>query len=452
MIKVNTRVLPGFMELLPEQQLEFDKIMRVIKEEYQRFGFTSLDMPVIERSETLLAKAGGETEKQIYRFKKGTNDLSLRFDLTVPLARYVAEHFNSLAFPFRRCHIGKVYRGESPQRGRFREFYQCDIDVIGHNALSIEYDAEIPCVIYAIFSRLDFGKFTIKVNNRKIMNGLMSALDASDIAGDVLRAIDKIEKISRKDLVSELKNLGLDDQKITMLMEFVAISGEPVRAIKLLRGLGIDSEQFVIGVNELERVTSLMGHMGIPNNYFVVDLSIARGLDYYTGTIYETTFDEYPHIGSICSGGRYDNLASSYTTEQLPGVGISIGLTRLFYQLNEIGLVPSKRKTVADVTVIPLEADQVGIALDVARVLRDEGICTDVLLEKMSMKQRFKYADRKGVPNVVVIGDEEARSGKFTVQNMETGTKHKMSVEGIADYLKGCDLIDNDRESESSAH
>jgi len=451
MTSVNTRVLPGFMELLPEQQLEFDRIMRIIEEEYQRFGFTPLDTPVIERSETLLAKAGGETEKQIYRFKKGANDLSLRFDLTVPLARYVAEHFNYLAFPFRRCHIGKVYRGESPQKGRFREFYQCDIDVIGHNTLSIEYDAEIPCVIYAIFSRLDFGKFTIKMNNRKILSGLMSALEASDIAQDVLRVIDKIGKISREDLVSELEGLGLDNQKIATLMEFVAISGEPVRAIKLLRGLDISSEQFVTGVNELERVTSLMRRMGIPDDYFVVDLSIARGLDYYTGTIYETTFDEYPHIGSICSGGRYDNLASFYTNEQLPGVGISIGLTRLFYQLNEIGLVSSKRKTVADVMIIPLGADQVDIALDIARVLRDGGICTDVLLEEMSMKRRFKYADRKGVPNVVVIGDEEARSGQYTVQNMESGTKHKMPIEGIVDHLRGSDPSDNDS-GQSSVH
>lgn len=446
MASVNTRVMPGFMELLPEQQLAFDRIKCVIEEEYQRFGFTPLDTPVIERSETLLAKAGGETEKQIYRFKKGSNDLSLRFDLTVPLARYVAEHYNNLAFPFRRQHIGKVYRGESPQKGRFREFYQCDIDIIGHDTLDIAYDAEIPCVIYAIFARLNFGKFTVKVNNRKILSGLMSHLGASDIAPEVLRVIDKIEKISRDELVSELKDLGLDDQKVVTLMDFVAISGEPVRAVGLLRKLGIDDEQFIVGVDELEYVTRLMGRMGIPDDYYVVDLSIARGLDYYTGTIYETTLDDYSSIGSVCSGGRYDDLASFYTAERLPGVGISIGLTRLFYQLNEIGLVSTDRKTVADVMVIPLGKDQTDAAMDVARVIRDEGIRTDVLLQQdMKMKQRFKYADRKGVPYVVVIGDEEVRTGQYTVQNMATGDKSQMSITDIATYLKGCGLSDPER-------
>jgi len=436
MSDVNTRVLPGFMELLPQEQLEFNRIKQIIVNEYQKFGFTPLDTPVIERSETLLAKAGGETEKQIYRFKKGDNDLSLRFDLTVPLARYVAQHFSDLTFPFKRCHIGKVYRGESPQKGRFREFYQCDIDVIGHNELSINYDAEIPCVIYSIFTNLNFGKFTIKVNNRKVLSGLMENFGISNISQDVLRIIDKIGKISRDDLISELKKINLSETQIKSLMELIGIRGNSDFVIGSLKNLNITNQNFIDGINELEKVTSTMKLMGIDEDYFVIDLSIARGLDYYTGTIYETNLDDYPKIGSICSGGRYDNLASFYTKEKLPGVGISIGLTRLFYQLNEAGIINSDQKTVADILVLPLSNDQFKTALNVVQSIRESGVNADILLQEMPIKKRFKYADKKCIKYVVVVGEEEVSSNTLTVQNMETGDKEKVSIENISTYFR----------------
>ncbi len=432
-MSVNTRVLSGFMELLPQEQLEFDRIKSVISTEYKRFGFTPLDTPLIERSETLLAKAGGETEKQIYRFTKGENDLSLRFDLTVPLARYVADHYNDLTFPFKRSHIGKVFRGERPQRGRFREFYQCDIDVIGHNTLDITYDAEIPKVIYAIFNQLDFGKFTIKVNNRKILSGLMESLGATEITQNVLRTVDKVEKISRKVIIEELLSFGLTNDNIDKLLEFIDISGDPEESIMKLRKLDIVNDQFKIGVDELEIVTKLMRDMGINKEYFLIDLSIARGLDYYTGTIYETTLNEHPGIGSICSGGRYDNLASHYTNEKLPGVGISIGLTRLFYQLSELGLIATQKKTVADVLVIPFSSELIGASLEVANKLRSAKINTDTLLEPMTTKKRFRYADKIGVPHIIVIGENEIATGKYTLQDMKSGEKQQLPIQSIID-------------------
>jgi histidyl-tRNA synthetase len=435
MSEINTRALPGFMELLPEEQLEFNRIKQIISTEYQKFGFTPLDTPVIERSETLLAKAGGETEKQIYRFKKGDNDLSLRFDLTVPLARYVAQHFSDLTFPFKRCHIDKVYRGESPQKGRFREFYQCDIDVIGHNELSLNYDAEIPGVIYSIFSKLNFGKFTIKVNNRKVLTGVMEHLELSDITADVLRIIDKIDKISRDEFIAELEKINLNKSQIDSLMNFIGIRGNSVDVIKALRDLNITNQTFNIGVDELEKVTDLMKLMGISEDYFVIDLSIARGLDYYTGTIYETNLDEYPKIGSVCSGGRYDDLASFYTKEKLPGVGISIGLTRLFYQLNEAGIITNNQKTVANILVMPLTDSQIKTSIEVVKSIRESGVDADILLQEMSMKKKFKYADKKGIKYVVVIGEEEAKSGILTVQSMITGDKSKIAINEISLYF-----------------
>lgn len=427
MSKVNTKVLAGFMELLPEEQIEFDRIKRIIEEEYQKFGFTSLDTPAIERSETLLAKAGGETEKQIYRFNKGDSDLSLRFDLTIPLARYVADHFNELSFPFRRCHIAKVYRGESPQKGRFREFYQCDIDVIGRDILSISYDAEIPSVIYNVFTKLNFGKFTIRVNNRKVLNGLMDNLEINKVvSADVMRIIDKIEKISVEDLNYCLQDLGLNETQIETLLNFVSIKGSPDEVIAQLRRLNIANELYLTGVNELETVTDLMKKMGIDKNYFSIDLSIARGLDYYTGTVYETKLDDYPKLGSICSGGRFDNLASLYTDEQLPGVGISIGLTRLFYQLREIGLIPCSKKTIADVIVIPLE--QTTTALQVANYLRDQGYNVDVLLEELSTKKKFQYLSKKDAPFAIVVGSDEVTKGVFTLQCKKDGKLEKVQL------------------------
>lgn len=432
---ISTRVLPGFMELLPEEQLEFERIKSIIAEEYRRFGFTPLDTPVIERTETLLAKAGGETEKQMYRFNKGDTDLSLRFDLTVPLARYVAEHFNDLTFPFKRQQIGKVYRGERSQKGRFREFYQCDIDVIGRDNLSIFYDAEMPAVIYSIFKRLDFGKFTIRLNNRKILSGFLENINATDLSADVLRIIDKSEKISKEDMLAELQRIGLDERQIEALLRLTALRGQPDVVVPALQSFGIKNDLFQSGVDELVAVTHAMQSMGVLADYFVIDVSIARGLDYYTGTIYETTLDGYPGLGSVCSGGRYDNLTKYYTEQTLPGVGISIGLTRLFHQLQEAGIVQKRTQSALDVLVLPLGPEQALAALQAARQLRASSLNTDVLLQDISTKNRFKYADRTAVESVIVIGEEEAASGQLTLQNMVSGSKEKLSIEQIITRL-----------------
>lgn len=432
---INTRVMTGFMELTPGQQIEFDRIKDVIEQEYKRFGFTSIDTPAIERSEVLLAKAGGETEKQIYRFTKGDTDLSLRFDLTVPLARYVAEHYNDLSFPFRRSHIAKVYRGERPQKGRYREFYQCDIDVIGEDTLAIGYDAEIPLVIYSIFSRLDFGKFTIKVNNRMILSGLIEYLGAESVSADVLRVIDKIEKISRDDFLVEIRKLGFDDSQVDDLVKFIQIKGETDDVISALRAMNISNDNFKHGVDNLDTVVRLMRTMGIPDSHFRIDLSIARGLDYYTGTIYETTLDDYISLGSICSGGRYDDLASHYTSKKLPGVGVSIGLTRLFSQLVELGVVKDDSKTVADTLVVPLTEEEMQDALVLANQIRTAGFNVDVLLVAMPIRKKFRYADRIGVQNVIVIGADEVKSGRYVVQHMSTGEKSELTIEEIPAYL-----------------
>ena len=425
----NTKVMSGFMELTPDMQVEFDRIKRIIEESYCSFGFTPIDTPVLERSEILLAKAGGETEKQIYRFTKGDSDISMRFDLTVPLARYVADHYNELTFPFRRSHIAKVYRGERPQKGRYREFYQCDIDVIGEGELSVAYDAEIPRVIYSIFSQLDFGKFTIRVSNRKILSGLIEHLELSSSSVEVMRVIDKVDKISRTEFIAELKKLGMNTDQIDLLNQYVFAEGDSDNILATLRAAKIDSLELQKGIEELESVVSLMRDMGIPDNYFRIDLTIARGLDYYTGTIYETTLDNYPRLGSVCSGGRYDDLASHYINKKLPGVGVSIGLTRLFSQLVEQGIVKPQKKSIAEVLIVPLTDDQFKSALNLASRLRNSGILVDTFLASTTTKKKFKYANKIGIQQVIVIGADEVSRGTFTLQNMISGEKRELTLD-----------------------
>ena len=425
----NTKVMSGFMELTPDMQVEFDRIKRIIEESYCSFGFTPIDTPVLERSEILLAKAGGETEKQIYRFTKGDSDISMRFDLTVPLARYVADHYNELTFPFRRSHIAKVYRGERPQKGRYREFYQCDIDVIGEGELSVAYDAEIPRVIYSIFSQLDFGKFTIRVSNRKILSGLIKHLELSSSSVEVMRVIDKVDKISRTEFIAELKKLGMNTDQIDLLNQYVFDEGDSDSILATLRAAKIDSLELQQGIEELESVVSLMRNMGIPDNYFRIDLTIARGLDYYTGTIYETTLDDYPRLGSVCSGGRYDDLASHYINKKLPGVGVSIGLTRLFSQLVEQDIVKPQKKSIAEVLIVPLTDDQFKSALNLASCLRNSGILVDTFLTSTTIKKKFKYANKIGIQQVIVIGADEASRGTFTLQNMISGEKRELTLD-----------------------
>ena len=346
MAKTEPRTLSGFMELLPDEQILFNQMKKTIEETYQKYGFLPLDTPVIELSEVLLAKAGGETEKQIYRFNKGDNDLSLRFDLTVPLSKYVAKNYGNLNFPFRRYQIGKVYRGERTQKGRFREFYQCDIDVIGDGELDLINDAELPSVIYTIFTKLGFSNFTIRINNRKILNGLFESLNQKEKAVEILRIIDKIDKIGKDAVIEELEKIEVEKEAVEKIIEFISINGTSDEKIEKLKKLNIENETYIKGVEELEYVVKHMRMFEIPENNFNVDLTIARGLDYYTGTVYETFLNDYRELGSVCSGGRYENLAEYYTDKKLPGVGVSIGLTRLFYKLNEMNLIKASKKSI----------------------------------------------------------------------------------------------------------
>lgn len=435
MAKVKPRILPGFMELLPEDQILFNKIYDTIRQVYESFGFLPLDTPVIELSDVLLAKAGGETEKQIYRFNKGDNDLALRFDLTVPLARYVAQHSGQLTFPFKRYQMSKVYRGERPQKGRFREFYQCDIDIIGNEELDLAYDAEMPAVIYNVFKKLNLGKFTIRLNNRKVLNGFFESLGLQDKITDILRNIDKIDKIGKDNVIECLRELEVEEDKINSIMNFITISGTDKEKIASLKALNIDNDKFNQGVDELEIVTNYMASFGIADDYFEIDLTIARGLDYYTGTVYETVLDDYRNLGSVCSGGRYDNLAEYYTNSKLPGIGISIGLTRLFSQLKDAGIIQSDKSSLVDVLVVPMGVDM-DYVLKTAATIRNADFVTDVYYANKNMKHKMKYANKLGIPFVAVIGEDEVSQNSVALKNMTTGEQIVVGLDKIADEIK----------------
>lgn len=427
--KVEPKTLPGFMELMPQDQILFDKMKNTIESVYSSYGFYPLDTPIIELSNVLLAKAGGETEKQIYRFNKGDNDLSLRFDLTVPLAKYVANRSNELIFPFKRYQIGKVYRGERPQKGRFREFYQCDIDVIGNETLSILYDAEIPSIIYDLFKKLNIGDFIIRINNRKILTGFFNSLELNSKVTDILRIIDKIEKIGEDEVKSELSLLDIDSDKVSKIIDFIRISGDAFIKIEKLKNLGITDEVYNEGVNELETVINNIKARGLDSNFYDVDLTIARGLDYYTGTVYETILKDYPSIGSVCSGGRYENLATYYTDKKLPGVGISIGLTRLFYQLKEAGVIKTTDSSVADITILPM-TENYEYVYKFSNLLKRFGVRVDTaFLGKF--KQLMRYADKQKTPYVLIIGDDEISKGVAVLKDMFTGLQTEVTLENI---------------------
>lgn len=437
MAKVAPRTLSGFMELLPAAQIKMEKMMETLRRSYSVYGFTPLDTPVIESAEVLLAKGGGETEKQIYRFSKGDSDLALRFDLTVPLAKYVAANYSNLSFPFRRYQIGKVYRGERAQRGRFREFYQADIDIIGDGKLDIINEAEIPAIIYRTFSELGLKKFKIKVNNRKLLNGFYRLAGMSEKAADIMRCVDKLDKIGpievRRLLMDELHMFS---HKADDVMDFMAISGTNAEVLAgLERYRGMD-ELFDEGLEEIRTVIKYLSDFGVPEENFVVDLSIARGLDYYTGTVYETEMTEHPEIGSICSGGRYDDLAEYYTDKVLPGVGISIGLTRLFYVLNEQGMLSDETVSApADALVIPM-TEELGSAISAATVLRDAGVRTQLYCEKKKFKAKMSYADKLSIPYVVLIGEDEIAEGVVAVKDMLSGRQQKLSPAAAAEFIK----------------
>ncbi len=442
MSKVQPRTLSGFMELLPARQVQFDRMVEILRRTYSLYGFTPLDTPLIEASEVLLAKGGGETEKQIYRFLKGDTDLSLRFDLTVPLAKYVAENYSKLTFPFRRFQIGKVYRGERAQRGRFREFYQADIDVIGDGKLDISNEAEIPSIIYRAFSALGLKRFQIRVNNRKILNGFYAMLGLTEQSGEIMRTVDKLDKIGAAKVKELLVEGGVSEDKAQEILRFIGISGGNQAVLAALETYRGRNEMFDTGLDELTTVVKYLSAFGVPESHFAVDLTIARGLDYYTGTVYETTMLDHPEIGSICSGGRYDNLAEYYTEKQLPGVGISIGLTRLFFVLEDQGYLNDKLNTApADALILPMTED-LSPAIALATQLRQAGIRAQIHGEQKKFKQKISYADKLRIPYVIFLGEDEISSGVAAVKNLATGEQVKLAPEqAIAHIQAGLDQL-----------
>ena len=414
---VEQRTLSGFMELKPSSQLLFEKYKNIIESTYQKYSFTPIDTPVIEYANVLLAKAGGETEKQIYRLKKGDNDLALRFDLTVPLAKYVAKNYNELVFPFKRYQIGKVYRGERAQRGRFREFYQCDIDVIGNETLPLIYDAQIPVIIGEILTKMEIGKYVIRLNNRKILNGFFSNLNLTDFQTEILRIIDKIDKIGAVEVENEIKELTKYSKEI---MSFISITGSNDEILRQLEELKIEDEIFVEGLNELKEVVNYLKLMKF--NDYKIDLTIARGLDYYTGTVYETTLINNPEIGSVASGGRYENLAGYYTNKKLPGVGISIGLTRLFYNLLDAGVIKDYKKPIVDYLIIPMDGvDE--FTFNIYNQYLNENKKVEICMLDKNFKQKMKYANRLNVPYVIIVGENEKNNNEYVLKNMYDGSQ-----------------------------
>ena len=439
MERIKPRTLSGFMELLPAPQTQFERMLEKLRATYSLYGFTPLDTPIIESAEILLAKGGGETEKQIYRFTKGDSDLALRFDLTVPLAKYVALHYADLAFPFRRYQIGKVYRGERAQRGRFREFYQCDIDVIGDGKLDISNEAEIPAIIYQAFTSLGLERFKIRVNNRKILTGFYAMQGLAEQSGEIMRTVDKLDKIGPEKVRALLIEGGVAEAAADEILKFIAITGENEEVLAALEGYRGRDPIFDQGLAELGTVVKYLGSFGVPADHFAVDLTIARGLDYYTGTVYETVMLDHPEIGSICSGGRYDNLAEYYTDKKLPGVGISIGLTRLFYVLGEQGYLNDDLVTApADALILPMTED-LSAAIAFATQLRQAGVRAQVYGEQKKFKGKMSYADKLKIPYVVFLGEDEIKSGVVKIKDMITGDQQALSpaeaVQTIADAM-----------------
>ena len=428
MAKTEPRTLPGFMELLPNEQILFDQMKQAIEESYKTFGFLPIDTPIIELADVLLAKTGGETAKQIYKFEKGDTNLALRFDLTVPLAKYVAKNYGNLSFPFRRYQIGKVYRGEKVQKGRYREFYQCDIDIIGDETLDIINDAELPIVIATTFSNLGFNDFTIKINNRKILNGLYESLGQEENSVEIMRIVDKLDKIGVEAVKEEISKLGVSSEVTDKIIEFIQIKGSTDEILQKLEDLNISNEKYLKGVEELKEVVKYIRLFKMPEENFAIDLTIARGLDYYTGTVYETFLNDYRELGSVCSGGRYENLAENYTDKKLPGVGVSIGLTRLFYKLNELNIIKADKKSISDILIIPM-TENMSVPLELGTELRKLKVNTEIYLNNKKIKAKMKYADKLEIPYVVVIGDNEIETCKVQVKEMATGKETECELD-----------------------
>ncbi len=430
---VNPRVASGFPEYLPEDQIEFNRLLDIIRNTYEKYGFSPIDTPDLELREVLLAKGGGETDKQVYDFRRGRNDFCMRFDLTVPLARYTAQHQNDLTFPFRRYHIGKVHRAERAQAGRFREFYQCDIDIIGSNSPTV--DAEFPVIINEIFTKLAFGKFTIRLNDRRILNGFFESIGITDSKTDIMRIVDKLEKLSPSEIKDELRMIGLSQSSIARLLEFTSISGSNDTVLSKLSSLDIQNDNFKKGLENICVLVEVIRLFGVPEENFKLDLKIARGLDYYTGTVYETILDDYPELGSVCSGGRFDDLASYYTDNKLPGVGISIGITRLFYKLREIGVVKSGKKSPANVVVIPLSDKELQSAILVSRILHECNVSNILYTEQNNFNKKMRYADQMGFLYAIVIGGREAENASVSLKNMMDRSATNVAIADLKDFF-----------------
>ncbi|HEV7491760.1 MAG TPA: histidine--tRNA ligase [Rhodanobacteraceae bacterium] len=441
------RTMPGVLELLPLDQVAFQGMLDAIRRNFERFGFLPIETPVMEFANILLTKEGGETERQVY-FVQSTGameqgekpELALRFDLTVPLARYVAEHEHDLTFPFRRYQIQRVYRGERAQRGRFREFYQCDIDVVGKDQLSVRYDAELPAVIYSVFRDLGIGPFTIQINNRKLMRGFLETLGIVDGERQalVLREVDKLDKRGADAVRATLTGeaFALPAALADKLLAFVQTRSTSLSdAVAKLDALDAGNATLQQGRAELEDVLTLVKAFDVPETHFALNLSIARGLDYYTGTVYETTLDDHPEIGSICSGGRYENLASHYTKSKLPGVGISIGVTRLFWQLREAGLIIGGRSTV-QALVAQMDEAELPRYLALATELRAAGINTEVVVEPAKLARQFKYADRTGIRFVLMLGPDEIAKDVVAVKDLRKEDQFEVARAQLADALR----------------
>ncbi|MDU2565727.1 MAG: histidine--tRNA ligase [Anaerococcus sp.] len=425
---IKPSTIAGVMELLPDEQKVLDEMKTTIEETFKDYGFSSIDTPVIEKNEVLFAKGGGETEKQIFEIASDSKDMSLRFDLTVPLARYVSEHFSELNFPFKRYQVGKVYRGERNQKGRYKEFYQADIDIIGHNELSIYNDALLARVIFEAFKKIDFPNVTFHINNRKLLNGFFKSLEIED-STEVLRTIDKKDKIGLDETKSLLNDI-IGEEKSSKTIEFINADLSNSETLENLDGLA-NTDLYNKGLEELKTVYDYMVKFGVSDKNIKIDLSITRGLDYYTSTVYETFIDGYESIGSVCSGGRYENLASNFTKQKLPGVGMSIGLTRLFYQLKELGLIEDKKKSEVDILILPMDSKFNFYAIDVLKKLKEEGKQADIYLEKGKFKKKLNYADKINANYVVIIGEDEVSKNEVSIKNMETGEQFNKFIDNL---------------------
>lgn len=431
---VKPSILPGTMELLPHEQLIFNKMKDIIRETYELFSFLPIDTPALEKTEILLAKGGGETEKQIYNIANTSTDTSLRFDLTVPLARYVSMHKHELKFPFKRYQIAKVYRGERNQKGRYREFYQCDCDIIGDEKLSKFYDAELVKIISIIFKKFGFDRFTIMINNRNIMNGFLKSQGVEDTV-EAVRALDKYDKIGRESLEELLLNQGIKADAVKEIIALIEFEGTNEETIKYLEGLGIDNETFLKGLAEMKEVLENIKLFKVDDNNYKFTLKLQRGLDYYTSTVIETVLDDYKELGSVAGGGSYENLTQFYSKRVLPGVGISIGLTRLFFQLSEKNILPKFDSEEKSFLVAPLDIDM-SYAISVLNELHELGVSSEVLYSKIKMKKIFDFAESYSFDYIIFLGQEELDNKKLSVRDLKSKENLTLSIDELKTLIK----------------